>query len=305
MAKEPDFIVFGSLKCGTTWMYNVLSKQDEVKLPYIKELNYFSEIDWGVNTSILGRLFGKHWRNKFFRNRSKYHFPYLWRNKDLANLIFYSLFCVTPRTLKFNFLFYKVLFPREYITGDITPSYMNLTDNTVKVIGKKLPKTLAYVLIRNPVDRLLSCFKMLKIKEKRSIDSFTEDEFIEYLNHPHTIAESDFGRIVRALRDGFENRLKIIIYDDIKNDPLRIVDGIKKDLGITSKNSQDLLEALDKKYNEGIKVEIPSWMYNLTVKNQMKYINDLDGIIDKSYIDKWKNEITIEQLKYGSNKNNS
>lgn len=46
MSARPNFIVIGPGKCGTTWIYNVLLRHDEVCLASAKETLYFEDQYW-------------------------------------------------------------------------------------------------------------------------------------------------------------------------------------------------------------------------------------------------------------------
>ena len=44
--KKPDFICIGPPKTATTWLYAILKHHDQVDLPLVKELSYFSGDDF-------------------------------------------------------------------------------------------------------------------------------------------------------------------------------------------------------------------------------------------------------------------
>lgn len=40
--KEPDFLIIGAMKCGTTFLYHYLNEHPEIEMSRIQEVNYFS-----------------------------------------------------------------------------------------------------------------------------------------------------------------------------------------------------------------------------------------------------------------------
>ena len=64
LLKTPDFIIIGAQKCGTSTLFDHLRKHPDIRLPKMKELNFFTEnftmgLDWYL------RFFNKNFTRGF------------------------------------------------------------------------------------------------------------------------------------------------------------------------------------------------------------------------------------------------
>lgn len=85
MAKiMPNFIGIGSIKCGTTWISEILSVHPEIFVAHGKELNYFS---WNYNEGTTNYL--KHFKStKKYKAIGEYSVSYMMKSDVAAKRIF-------------------------------------------------------------------------------------------------------------------------------------------------------------------------------------------------------------------------
>ena len=118
--KEPNFIVIGASKCGTTSLYKYLSQHSKVIPPINKEIDFFN----------FNYKQGKEWYLA--------HFPVLPKEQD-------------------------------FITGEASPSYF-YNPNVDRRIRELMPQIKLIVLLRNPVERVISHYHH-RIREGAERDS--------------------------------------------------------------------------------------------------------------------------------------
>ena len=141
---------------------------------------------------------------------------------------------------------------KEYKTGEITPSYLNVPH--APLLAKSLcPQSQIFVVLRNPVERAFSHWKVAlwsegKIPHGTSFITAFEE------GHPwgpwwHSIKER--GLYINYLQRWYnefpEKQIKILWYEDIKTQPEAFIKELYEWLGV---NGSFLPKNYKKKYNE-------------------------------------------------------
>lgn len=125
--QEPKFLIIGVMKCGTTSLYDYMTQHPQILPAMNKELHFFDK--WLKNP-----------RNKF-------------RIKS-------NNFSLRPIDKKLYFSQFPALAEGSgYMTGEATPSYIRIP-NTEKLIYNLFPNIKIIVILRNPVTRAISDYKM-------------------------------------------------------------------------------------------------------------------------------------------------
>jgi hypothetical protein len=65
---EPNFLVLGAEKSGTTWLYNKLSEHPEIYLPLTKECHFFNRYNSNLEENNNYTELGWSWYRRFFEN---------------------------------------------------------------------------------------------------------------------------------------------------------------------------------------------------------------------------------------------
>ncbi len=183
MLNKKFVIGIGSQRAGSTLLHRVLDECTDIFMHPIKELHYFDTLFGVRHPDILKNFSNKQLDRELdkiiksqdvsFVNSKKYK-CFLRGNKILANN--------DVRDVDYIDLFRPCLMGNDTI-GEITPEYMILPDEGVKLMADTVGRDTSIILItRNPIDRFVSAFKLLKSYGKEDIDidmSHFEEELIE------------------------------------------------------------------------------------------------------------------------------
>lgn len=235
----PDFICIGAQKSCTSWLHWNLYFHPDTAMPPEKELNYF-----GYDFSPLWKrhLVGfviKYLRflvrNKFYYRRYTQWFA--WHSRLLkarkneipsAEFEFYPFktfpfewyedFLFSPHTLE-N---YPKLFPKYQgkISGDLSPSYAVFSNKWVRRLSKTAPTVKIIYLLRNPIERTWSQFKM----ENKDflLTNPKESEIIECINDDFYFVYSYYTETLNKWESYFPGRVKVWFYDEVCNNPEKV-----------------------------------------------------------------------------------
>jgi hypothetical protein len=219
----PDFICFGMQKAGTRWIFQQMNAREDVWMPPIKEINFFTKRCLKVsNLRILERNSGsqpliKHPSDKQKRQEFCRHF---------------STFHPSRSDLKW----YRALFDQkgDRLSGDVSPNYSVLESDEIRMIAKELPGTKFILLIREPVDRVWSALCMDLRKGRVSAEEITNwDTLLPLLaKRPREMKSLPSALWKRWSAEIPADRIQYWFFDDICSRPDEIVDEICGFLGI-------------------------------------------------------------------------
>ena len=177
LGQQPDFIIAGVQKAGTTSIFRYLIQHKSIDKPLKKEVHYFDR----------NSIKSKNWYYAFFVK------------KNSKNLI-----------------------------GEATPDYFYMPQ-TPKLIKAIVPKAKIIVLVRNPIDRAISNYKMMYRRNiependiikafKRDIKDFSRDlELLKEDPNYKSKTIDKFGYLHRGCYDLIlENWLKYYDLNEIK-----------------------------------------------------------------------------------------
>ena len=183
MIKNPNFLVVGAAKSGTTSIYYYLKQHPEIFLPDLKECRFFSNIKTSINNPITNK-------------------PH---NVGIIN----------------NYDDYIKLFENitvEKVIGDVSPDYLYYYQSSIKNIKKNLGNEVKIIIIlRNPIERAFSNYFHL-VKENNFDLTFQEtiERESEWINNNiwwgfHVIKGGFYYEAVKAYIDNFKNIKNIFI----------------------------------------------------------------------------------------------
>ncbi|MBX6422897.1 sulfotransferase [Thermosulfurimonas sp. F29] len=215
MIKLPNFLIVGAAKSGTTSLYYYLKEHPEIFLPDKKELRFFSQMrgdfrgpgDENLNRTIV---------------------------KDIND---YMKFFETVKM--------------EKAVGDISPDYLYYFRNSIKNIKKFLGDPKIIIILRNPIERAYSHY-LYFLRDGREYLSFEEalsqEERRNLLNWEWAWFYKDVGFYYNQVKAYLENfsEVKIYLYDDLKKDPLKLVQDIYKFLEV---NDSFVPKSINEKFN--------------------------------------------------------
>lgn len=177
--------------------------------------------------------------------------------------------------------------PKKSIKGTLTPQYMSGTrvfspEETATKIHERLPKTKIIVILRHPIDRSYSQYKMhrrfgyikdsfqhasnrLLKKSKKELD--IERKHLDPRINIFFFA-SEYGRILKKYYELFPRKnIKIIFTDDLRNSPKRTIESIFRFLSVDTKYTPKNINRRDHKGGGKPKVKFlsPAFVNNHTL----------------------------------------
>jgi hypothetical protein len=162
----PDFICIGMPKAGTGWLYDQLEMHPDFWMPPVKELVYLNREHPSLafvdahGERVKGRRERAALKKGFSKNETRVrpserlvHRDPL-HERDVAFLRQASFGHGKPMDLTFYASMFRC--KGDLLSGDITPPYCNIPEETIAQIGLAFPHLKALLLIRDPVARAWS-----------------------------------------------------------------------------------------------------------------------------------------------------
>jgi len=176
---------------------------------------------------------------------------------------------------------------REKIKGEATPAYGILDKKMIEKIKQKNPQLKIILLIRNPLERSWSSFKMEELKFKgRYFKKISEEEMISHLNSERSKALGDYLKIISNWSKYFpKKQIKIFFYDEINENPSSLLEKIFKFLEI--ENLKISKKELNKRYNVNKVIKIPKKALKILKDNYRKKIIEIDNFFKNKYTKNW------------------
>jgi len=216
--KKINFFGIGGMRCGSTWLYRQLSKCEQLYLPPMKELHYFTE----NNEHVPARM-RKH-RNVWIRaknlSRTTWAIRKFWRilmSGDFEETKWYAKYFFS----NYSDNWYKSLFEgsRGRIAGEITPGYSVLNEDEVRWMHSVAPSAKIILSIRNPVERAWSHWRYIGGGNSEKLS-----DVIKFLDSPLQELRSNYVRTIELYRKVFgEDRVQVVFFDAISEQPSRLM----------------------------------------------------------------------------------
>lgn len=210
MNKLPNFMIIGAGKSGTTALYEYLSEHPDVFMSPVKETNFFA-------------LEGDKLIDPKDDPEQMYHYPWSITNWDEYVNLYNGV-------------------TTEKAIGEVSPMYLYSEEAAFR-IKQRLPDVKLIVILRNPVDRLYSRFMHLA-RENRKPTSRFEDALERgniWWRRNDLVKEGFYHNHLKKYFQLFEpSQIKVILYDDLKSDPLRVIQNIYDFIGVDGWFEPDL-----------------------------------------------------------------
>ncbi len=170
-------IGIGSQRAGSTLLHKILDECTSIFMHPLKELHYYDTMYEVRHSSVLKKYSNKQLDFLIERIISSPNHDFIDKkykcalrtNKMLANR--------DVKDIDYLELYRPCISENEYL-GEITPEYMILPEEGIKKMRDDLGADTKIILIgRNPVDRFISAFKLLKMYNQRdyNMDLFQDD----------------------------------------------------------------------------------------------------------------------------------
>lgn len=230
MDKLPNFVIVGAGKSGTTALYEYLAEHPDVFMSPVKETNFFA-------------LEGTEMVEPKDDPNQEFHYPWSVTNWDDYQRLFDGV-------------------TNEKAIGEVSPMYLYSPD-AAKQLKQRLPNVKIIAILRDPVDRLYSRYMHLA-RENREPSRRFEDALEQgniWWKRNDLVQEGFYHTHLLKYYEQFpETQIKVFLYEDLKKDPLRVIQSIYDFIGV------------DGWYEPDFSVE-----YNVSGKIQNKAVDRLIG----------------------------
>ncbi|MFT7031787.1 MAG: hypothetical protein ACJA2S_000283 [Cyclobacteriaceae bacterium] len=208
--KEPNFLVIGAGKSGTTSLYEYLNEHPEVFMSPVKETNFFA-------------LEGEQLVDQKDDPEQMSHYP--WSVTDYDS--------------------YKDLFQdatSEKAIGEVSPMYL-YSKKAALNIKERIPNVKLIAILRQPTDRLYSRYLHLA-RENRTPTSSIEDALDKqsiWWKRNDLIQEGFYHAHLKKYYALFpKEQIHVVLYDDFRTNPEAIIKEIYQFIGVDSSYSPSM-----------------------------------------------------------------
>ena len=219
----PDFIGIGAQKAASTWLALRLQAHPDVWLPFAKELHYFDAHGSGIS-----RRYGKTIHDTLIREIAK-----LRRNAAPAAEIARLEALDRPDDV-LTWDWYLDVFgtaPSHAVVGEITPRYSTLPARKVADMTAALPDTRFIYILRDPVERAMSAYRMFAAAhpDQATLGDATEHWF-ETGSHSFGNYADFVPRWDAHLTEG--ERLLYLPFGRLRRKPNRVLRQVERFIGV-------------------------------------------------------------------------
>ncbi len=281
------FMCIGAQKTGTTWLYHNLKEHPEIALSSIKELHFFDGVELQRRNNIR-RLFSGHHLDVRWRKHLKRGIISILKFSDLKDSFWIVRYTMTTRSLsrigKYKSLLRELGNNYSYV-GDITPEYSTLSKGTVDEIYKNFPELKVIFVMRNPVERDWSQFRMTLRNRKMKLSEINPLSF-----YRHNLS-SDYMRTIRNWAKYYNlNQMHIGFYEELQINQLYFLNSIIHYFGLTP--FKDVPKT--NKFNPGVQMQIPVDIERVLYQKYEKLIAELSIFCQRfkiNYAKRWEQKM--------------
>jgi SAM-dependent methyltransferase len=219
----PNFFIVGAAKAGTSSIGEYLSRHPEIYISPIKEPHFFSE-------DIRMADFRPDYRERATLDVPAYLLNHPLPNKHIAYIEDQSQYLELFREVE-----------KEQAIGELSTGYL-YSNSAAENLFKFKPDAKIVMVLRQPVERAYSHY-LMNLRDLWDHDS----GFINALERDFTASEKGWGRshlyvelglyfeqVSRYLKCFPGNQVKIVLYEDFKNDPVGFIKELCEFLGVSS-----------------------------------------------------------------------
>lgn len=230
-------IGIGSQRAGSTLLHRILDECTEIFMHPIKELHYFDTLFGVRNPDYLVNFSQSQLDREFDRLISMNDHSYIGEKKYKCYLRANWILASRPiENVEYVDLYRPCLIDNHYF-GEITPEYMILPDEGIESMADKVGRDAPIILLsRDPVERFISSFKLLKLyrAEDNVIENF-DFELQKTLSEMPTWVEqqrqlNDYESALRNYKKYFNN-ICFIKYEDLISNKKQTIDKLEVCLG--------------------------------------------------------------------------
>lgn len=250
-----SFVIgIGSQRAGSTLLHKVLSESTSVFMHPIKELHYFDTLFNVRKREFLDIFIKDELKNVINFITSQKQDAVVGRRLKCHLRSASMLHFKEVEDIEFADLFRPFLNIRDFV-GEVTPEYMILPEEGVKHMAESVGKDAKIILLsRDPVDRFLSSFKLLKLYRSKEYDSANLSQDLRWaIDNMETwmIQQdelNDYERSLELYNKYFDNVL-FYSFESMTSDPETFYTKLKDFLGMDV-NKEKFLKCFGTKVNQ-------------------------------------------------------
>ena len=253
---KPKFVIgIGSQRAGSTLLHRILDECTDIFMHPVKELHYFDTLYNVRHQDVLTKYSKAQLDREFERLISSKEHGYISNKK-------YKCFLRTNKLLhenKVEDIDYKDLFRPclmgNKMIGEITPEYMILPEEGINRMAEIVGNDAAIILItRDPVERFISAFKLLKVYGKENVDmsNFSEEILSVFDELPTWVEQQRLLSNYEAAYDNYSSvfdNVTTISYNDLVNNASSVCSKLESALD-TKVNRDRYISMLGRKVNQ-------------------------------------------------------
>jgi len=223
---KPKFVIgIGSQRAGSTLLHRILDECTDIFMHPVKELHYFDTLYNVRHQDVLTQYSQRQLDRELDRLIKEKDHSYI-SSKKYKCFLRANKILASKKIEKVDYLdLYRPCLMGNPTVGEITPEYMILPEEGVKHMADMLGKKTPIILItRDPVERFVSAFKLLKAYGKENVDmNGFEEEILNVFETMPTWVEqqknlSDYKKAEEKYRKFFD-KILIISYEELTSNP--------------------------------------------------------------------------------------
>lgn len=275
MNRYPNFLGIGAQKSATRWLYNQLKRHPEVYLTPIKELHYFDKLR-KVDTYD-ERYELDVWKNNFHKMSFARVLNLRWQYK-----FFYG---------EYSDDWYASLFSRagHRKAGEITPEYSILGKEDIEIVRGINPEMRIIYLLRDPVSRAWSHFRMQVRRGEMKYKDMSENEVYELIGSANYYNKGNYLDNLKRWYSVFDRQQIFIGYlEEVKENPNVLLKNILTHLGVNA-DSRHFQKSMEEPSHVGQEIPIEPKYEAFLREKYYQHNEDLFELLGNPIIKGWNN----------------
>lgn len=171
------------------------------------------------------------------------------------------------------------------LVGEITPAYAVLPQTDVEQIAALYPQVRVFFSLRDPVERSWSATRMEvgRVAQARGVElsQISTASLAWWSTSPEVQAKSDYATTIRRWRDALgDDRVHVILQDDIAADPVAVLTDLFAFLGVDVPDDLDSWPLSDVVFS-GAALDLPDPIRRLLVATHRSRVEALARLLDR------------------------
>ncbi|NNU82192.1 hypothetical protein HMH01_17275 [Halovulum dunhuangense] len=258
-----DFQCVGVQKGGTTWLSQNCAQHPEIRVPLVKEVQYFSHKHLQTYYPGLARKHADLASRRAARLREQGRQKLAERYQAIADG------CERPTEEWYRQVF--SVFPPKFKTGEFTPDYFCLGPEGVRDLKQMNRSGCIIIFVRDPRSRIISSLNM-------SLRKNPDIQQSAVVGKPLFLERGNYLKHIPIWDDTFGDQVLYIPFRDIAKRPEDTMRSVEKHIGVGEYKNYKMI---DKKYNSwsgkfNLDFTVMDWLEN-HIEEQEKFLEKRFG----------------------------